>query len=52
MSMTYSTTPADQTSAALPEYWSAKSTSGATYSGVPQAVLQIESMVSSLLNLH
>lgn len=45
-------TPIDQMSLDLPSYSSPDSISGATDSGVPQAVLQRESASSSLLNLQ
>ena len=52
VSMAKNKTPIDQISLDLPSYSSPVRTSGATHSGVPQAVLQIESAFSSLLNLH
>lgn len=45
-------TPIDQMSLDFPSYSSPDKISGATDSGVPQAVLQRESACSSLLNLQ
>lgn len=52
MSIAKKSTPIDQMSLDLPSYSSPVNTSGATHSGVPQAVLQMESAFSSLLNLQ